>query len=56
VYKRQGDDPAVGARRIQRAQKLTPPIVMKVLNRYPTAPRGGGRVGELIRQLDSLLR
>jgi hypothetical protein len=27
-----------------------------VLRRYPSAPRGGGRVGELIRQLDASLR
>jgi hypothetical protein len=27
-----------------------------VLRRYPIAPRGGGRVGELIRQLDASLR
>jgi hypothetical protein len=27
-----------------------------VLRRYPAAPSGGGRVGELIRQLDASLR
>jgi hypothetical protein len=30
--------------------------VVKVLRRYPAAPHGGGRVGELIRQLDGSLR
>jgi hypothetical protein len=27
-----------------------------VLSRYPAAPRGGGRVGELLRDLDEALR
>jgi hypothetical protein len=30
--------------------------VVDVLRRYPVAPPGGGRVGELIRQLDASLR
>jgi len=32
------------------------PDVVDVLRRYPVAPRGRGRVGELIRQLDASLR
>jgi hypothetical protein len=32
------------------------PVVVDVLRRYPVAPRGRGRVGELIRQLDASLR
>ena len=33
-----------------------PREVIDVLNRYPAAPPGGGRVGELMRLLDSALR
>jgi hypothetical protein len=51
-----GDDPAVGADHLARARILARPIVVDVLRRYPVAPRGGGRVGELIRQLDASLR
>lgn len=50
-----GADPAVGADHIDRARSLAPPVVADVLSRYPAAPNGGGRVGEL-RQLDGLLR
>jgi hypothetical protein len=50
------NDPTVGAARIQQARILAPPVVIDVLRRYPAAPTGGGRVGELIRQLDALLR
>jgi hypothetical protein len=32
------------------------PEVVEVLRRYPAAPAGGGRVGELIRELDDALR
>jgi hypothetical protein len=51
-----GDDPAVGADHIAQARILAPPVVVDVLRRYPEAPRGGGRVGELMRQLDASLR
>ncbi|WP_106400822.1 putative immunity protein [Actinocorallia populi] len=51
-----GDDPAIGATHITRSQALAPPVVVDVLRRYPTAPNGGGRVGELLRQLDASLR
>jgi Imm-5 like putative immunity protein len=51
-----GDDPAVGTDHIAQARILAPPVVVDVLRRYPGAPRGGGRVGELMRQLDALLR
>lgn len=51
-----GDDPAVGAGHIARLRLLAPPIVVDVLGRYPAPPRGGGRVGELIRRLDGSLR
>ena len=53
-----GDDPTVGAAYIAQARilALAHPVVVDVLRRYPVAPCGGGRVGELIRQLDASLR
>jgi hypothetical protein len=51
-----GDDPTVGADHIAQARILAPPVLVDVLRRYPLAPAGGGRVGELIRQLDASLR
>jgi hypothetical protein len=51
-----GDDPAVGDDHIARSRDLANPVVVDVLRRYPAAPSGGGRVGELIRRLDALLR
>ncbi|MCG3755503.1 MULTISPECIES: putative immunity protein [unclassified Amycolatopsis] len=32
------------------------PVVVRVLSRYPAAPGGRGRAGELVRELDALLR
>lgn len=32
------------------------PVVVRVLSRYPQAPGGRGRAGELVRELDVLLR
>jgi hypothetical protein len=51
-----GDDPAVGAEHVERVADRASPAVIDVLNRFPPAPTGGGRVGELIRKLDALLR
>jgi hypothetical protein len=51
-----GDDPTVGAEHIARSRILAGAVVVDVLRRYPVAPPGGGRVGELIRQLDASLR
>lgn len=51
-----GDDPAVGVGHIARSRALAGPDVIDVLRRYPPAPGGGGRVGELIRRLDASLR
>ncbi|WP_435736005.1 putative immunity protein [Cellulosimicrobium sp. PMB13] len=51
-----GDDPRVGAREIERAREGAPVTVVDVLRRYPAAPDGGGRVGELLRLLDAALR
>ena len=51
-----GDDPHVGAQYLEKARDLASPIVVSVLVRYPNAPTGGGRVGELLRTLDAALR
>ena len=51
-----GGDPAVAARHIAQSRTRANPVVVAVLRRYPVAPSGGGRVGELIRQLDASLR
>lgn len=37
-------------------QNLATPLVINVLRRYPAAPPGGGRVGELMRELDRTIR
>ncbi len=49
-------DPDVGATHIGEARRRATPAVVDVLQRYPTAPPGGGRVGELLRDLDEALR
>ena len=51
-----GDDRTVGADRIEHACRRATPLVVEVLRRYPAAPPGGGRVGELLRDLDAALR
>lgn len=50
------DDHEVGADYIGKARDLAGPIVVRVLTRYPHAPSGRGRVGELVRSLDESLR
>ncbi|MPY31460.1 exonuclease SbcC [Streptomyces adustus] len=49
-------DPGVGAEHVERAVHRATPVVVDVLKRFPAAPDGGGRVGELIRMLDADLR
>ncbi|GAA2580713.1 hypothetical protein GCM10010399_08110 [Dactylosporangium fulvum] len=51
-----GDDRDVGADYIEKARGLAGPTVVSVLTRYPNAPSGRGRVGELMRRLDASLR
>jgi hypothetical protein len=51
-----GNDRAVGEEHIRQFATIASSVVVNVLRRYPDAPRGGGRVGELMRQLDALLR
>ncbi|WP_437064223.1 putative immunity protein [Streptomyces sp. enrichment culture] len=51
-----GDDPGIGAEHVERAGHRATPVVVEVLERFPAAPGGGGRVGELTRMLDADLR
>jgi hypothetical protein len=51
-----GDDRSVGARHVEQAAHRATPAVVDLLKRFPAAPGGGGRVGELIRMLDAGLR
>ncbi|MBN8942732.1 MAG: hypothetical protein J0H01_24740 [Rhizobiales bacterium] len=51
-----GGDATVGSHHIAGSRNRASPVVADLLRRYPAAPDGGGRVGELIRQLDALLR
>ncbi len=51
-----GEDHHVGADYIEKARALAGPVVVSVLTRYPNAPSGRGRVGELLRSLDMSLR
>lgn len=51
-----GGDRNVGAESRDWALLHAPSLVAAVLARYPAAPGGGGRVGELIRGLDAALR
>lgn len=51
-----GDDLSVAAACVDWALQHTPATVVAVLRRFPDAPNGGGRVGELIRVLGAVLR
>lgn len=51
-----GGDPSVGSKNIELATEAAPHAPVSVLRRYPVAPSGGGRTGELLRELDNLLR
>jgi hypothetical protein len=50
-----GDDRCVGEDHVRQAAHRATPAVVDVLRRYPAAPAGGGRTGELLRLLDALL-
>ncbi|MBF6129383.1 putative immunity protein [Nocardia brasiliensis] len=50
-----GDREAAGAH-LARAREWAGPTVLSVLARYPAAPNGRGRAGELVRTLDRALR
>ncbi|MGY1813126.1 putative immunity protein [Blastococcus sp. SYSU D00820] len=48
--------PDEGTASLAAAAERAGPTVVAVLRRYPPAPAGGGRVGELVRRLDAALR
>lgn len=50
------DDRSVGDGLVAQAAHRATSAVVDVLRRFPAAPSGGGRVGELIRMLDADLR
>ncbi|MDR7319759.1 MULTISPECIES: putative immunity protein [Catenuloplanes] len=45
-----------GTASIEAARVLAGPVVISVLTRYPPAPPGRGRAGEIVRSLDTALR
>jgi hypothetical protein len=51
-----GDDRSVGEDNCKWAVRHAPSTVCTVLARYPTTSAGGGRTGELLRNLDTELR
>lgn len=51
-----GDDREIGKARVEQMLFGDLKMVRDVLRRYPAAPYGGARVGELIRHLDAVLR
>jgi hypothetical protein len=51
-----GGEEDVGAEHLARAREHCPAEVVDVLVRFPAAPAGGGRVGQLLRDLDAALR
>ncbi|OLT53558.1 putative immunity protein [Cellulosimicrobium sp. CUA-896] len=51
-----GSDSGVGEDELDGALRDAPATVVDVLHRYPPAPAGGGRLGELVRRLDGSLR
>lgn len=50
------DDVAAADRVITNAARRASPMLVDVLSRYPTAPKSGRRVGELMIILDTVLR
>ncbi|WP_432028398.1 putative immunity protein [Streptomyces sp. 1222.5] len=51
-----GEGQGATGQTLEWARHHAPPAVTAVLGRLPAAPPGGGRVGELIRDLDTALR
>ncbi|MGW2825664.1 putative immunity protein [Streptomyces sp. NPDC001443] len=50
------DSERADAGTLDRARRHAPAAVVAVLGRLPVAPPGGGRAGELLRELDTALR
>jgi len=51
-----GGDPTIGDALIEQARRRATPALVEILNRYPLAPVGTGRVAHLMNVLDSSLR
>ncbi|WP_330461011.1 exonuclease SbcC [Streptomyces sp. NBC_00820] len=51
-----GDDGHAAAETLEWARHHAPAAVVAVLGRLPAAPPGGGRAGEILRELDAALR
>ena len=51
-----GGDVSVADTQLAQSRDAATAVVVDVLRRYPPAPAGGGRVGELMRRLDASLR
>ncbi|MFT4036643.1 MAG: hypothetical protein QM692_00580 [Thermomicrobiales bacterium] len=51
-----GGDLAAGAKVLEQARQRASPVVIDVLARYPPAPAGGGKISEIVRDLDTALR
>jgi len=49
-------DASAAERALERARQRATPVLVDVLRRYPAVPAGGGRVGELMRELDRAFR
>lgn len=49
-------DESMAEQQVERLRAIAPSSVIHVLRLYPPAPPGGGRAGDIIRQLDKLLR
>ncbi|WP_051264762.1 putative immunity protein [Nakamurella lactea] len=51
-----GDDPAASQALLDRSLRRATPVLIQVLDRYPPAPTGTGRLPRLMSRLDRLLR
>jgi hypothetical protein len=51
-----GADMSTAEAALQRAHRRATPTLLAVLRRYPPAPEGSNRVGQLMKSLDSRLR
>ncbi|WP_353950120.1 putative immunity protein [Knoellia sp. S7-12] len=51
-----GDDRSAGDAELERARERAAPSVIRVLKRYPNAPRGRDRTAELLHNVDTGLR
>jgi hypothetical protein len=51
-----GGDPAAATASLVRARDRATPSLVDVLRRYPAAPESGGRITQLVAELDALLR